>query len=131
QSVRDPTGELWPKLLAHLRDEDWWVRERVMDALVDMAGDQLVRSVVGYLQDPSDLVRRWGVEALLRLKAPEALGALVRTATSDPDWWVRERAIEAIAALKDPRAVPHLVSAMLGAPLLQIACLQALADMEA
>jgi twitching motility protein PilT len=130
-SVRDPAGELWPKLLAHLRDEDWWVRERVMDALVDMAGNTLVRYMVGYLQDPSELVRRWGVEALIRLRAPEALGALVRTLGSDPDWWVRERAVEAVGALNDARAVPHLVDAMLRDPLLRVACLQALAEMEA
>jgi twitching motility protein PilT len=131
QSVRDPTGELWPKLLGYLRDEDWWVRERVMDALVDMAGPQLVRHVVGYLQDPSDLVRRFGVDALMRLKAPESLGALLRTAASDPDWWVRERAIETVAILKDPRAVPHLVDIMGKNPHLQVACLNALGELEA
>lgn len=112
QTVKDPDGELWPKLLGFLRDEDWWVRERVMDALTEMAGDKLVRHLAGFLQDPSDLVRRFGVDALLRLRAPESLGALVRTAQSDPDWWVRERAIEAVALIRDFRAVPHIVDLM-------------------
>jgi twitching motility protein PilT len=128
QSVRDPEGELWPKLLGYLRDEDWWVRERVMDALADMAGEKLVRHVAAFLQDPSDLIRRFGVDALLRLRAKESLGALLRVAGADPDWWVRERAIEAVAAIKDARAVPHLVDVMLRHPHLQLSCLEALAE---
>ncbi|MCU0242084.1 MAG: HEAT repeat domain-containing protein, partial [Vicinamibacteria bacterium] len=99
QSVPDPDGELWPKLLGFLRDEDWWVRERVMDALADMAGEKLVRHLAGFLQDPSDIIRRFGVDALLRLRSPASLGVLLRTAGSDPDWWVRERALEAVAAI--------------------------------
>jgi twitching motility protein PilT len=131
QSVRDPDGELWPKLLSHLRDEDWWVRERVADALLEIAGDKLLRHIVAYLNDPIDVVRRFAVDVLMRLKAPESLGALVRTATSDSDWWVRERAIEAIAALQDQRAVPYLLDLMLKNADLQICCLQALSDLKA
>lgn len=131
QKVSDPRGELWPKLLGYLRDEDWWVRERVMDALVEMAGDGLLHHLVEFLSDPADLIRRFGVDALLRLRAPAALGALVRTAGNDPDWWVRERAIEAIAAIGDMRAVPHLVQLMQKNPALQVACLQALGEMRA
>jgi twitching motility protein PilT len=131
QTVSDPRGELWPKLLGYLRDEDWWVRERVMDALVDMAGESLLGQLVEFLSDPSELIRRFGVDALLRLRAPGALGALVRTAGSDPDWWVRERAIEAIAAIGDMQAVPYLVQIMQKNPPLQIACLQALAQLHA
>lgn len=127
QTVEDPDGELWPKLLGFLRDEDWWVRERVMDALTDMAGEKLLRHLVGFLQDPSDSIRRFGVDALLRLRSPASLGTLLRTAASDPDWWVRERAIEAVAAIRDPRAAPHLADIMLKNPQLQVACLAALA----
>ena len=127
QSVEDPDGELWPKLLGFLRDEDWWVRERVMDALTDMAGEKLLRHVVSFLQDPSDSIRRFGVDALLRLRSPASLGSLLRTAASDPDWWVRERAIEAVAAIGDSRAVPHLTDIMFKNPQLQVACLAALA----
>ena len=127
QTVKDPDGELWPKLLGFLRDEDWWVRERVMDALADMAGEKLVRHMAGFLQDPSDIVRRFGVDALLRLRSPDSLGSLLQTAASDPDWWVRERAVEAIAAIRDLRAIPHLADVMLKNPQLQVACLAALA----
>ena len=108
RKIGDPTGELTPKLLRFLRDEDWWVRERVADALVEMSGQNLTRHVVDYLSDESDVVRRYAVGFLKRLKDPRALGALVRTAQSDTDWWVREWAIEAMAELGDARAVPYL-----------------------
>ena len=131
QKVGDPSGELAPKLLTYLRDEDWWVRERVTDALVEMAGNQLTRYIVSYLADPSDIVRRYAVDVLFRVKDPAALGALVRTATSDADWWVRERAIEAIAALKDARALPYLIDLLGRDRGLVYAILEALASLEA
>jgi twitching motility protein PilT len=131
KKVGDPSGELAPRLLRYLRDEDWWVRERVMDALVEMAGRQLTRHLVGYLQDPSDVVRRYAVDALERVKDPAAVGALVRAAQSDVDWWVRERAIEAIGVLNDARAVPYLLDLLKKEPDLQRACLVALGTLKA
>ncbi len=126
QSVKDPEGELWPKLLGCLRDEDWWVRERLADVLVELAGSALLPHVLPYLQDEAPVMRLFAVDLLMRLDAPESLGALVRTATADEDWWVRERAVEAVATHKDPRAVPYLVDIMVRDPELQVACLQAL-----
>jgi twitching motility protein PilT len=130
--VGDPTGELAPRLLRLLRDEDWWVRERVMDALVAMAGKQLTRHLVAYLQDPSDIVRRYAADALLRLKDPGALGALVRAAQGDADWWVRERAIEAIGAIGMVReTMPYIIDLMNREPELRGACIEALQAMHA
>jgi len=129
--VGDPSGELAPKLLRYLRDEDWWVRERVMDALVEMAGRQLTRHLVGYLQDPSDVVRRYAVDALERVKDPASLGALVRSAQSDTDWWVRERATQVVGKLGDPRAVPYVIDIMTKEPDMQRACVEALASLKA
>ncbi|MCO4769387.1 MAG: PilT/PilU family type 4a pilus ATPase [Deltaproteobacteria bacterium] len=108
QQVGDPLGEIWPKLLHLLRDEDWWVRERVVEALVALAGDQLTRHIVAYLQDDSDVVRRYAVEVLIRLEDPRSLGALLQVAKTDTDWWVRERAVECLGAIGDPQIVPHL-----------------------
>jgi twitching motility protein PilT len=131
KKVGDPTGDLAPRLLRYLRDEDWWVRERVMDALVGMAGKQLTRHLVSYLQDPSDIVRRYAVDALLRLKDPAALGAMVRAAQSDPDWWVRERAIETVGAIADRRSIPYIVDLLKREPELQRVCVEALQAMKA
>ncbi|HEX6243642.1 MAG TPA: HEAT repeat domain-containing protein, partial [Polyangiales bacterium] len=126
RKVGDPTGELTQKLLRFLRDEDWWVRERVADALVEMSGQSLTRHVVDYLSDESDVVRRYAVGFLKRLKDPRALGALVRTAQSDSDWWTREWAIEAMGELADLRAAPYLADILEREPGLCVPCLAAL-----
>lgn len=131
KKVSDPNEELWPTILRFLRDEDWWVRERVMDALVEMAGTQLTRHIVGYLRDPSTVVRRYAVDVLIRLKDPTALGHLVQVAKADEDWWVRERAVEAIGRLGDARAVGFLVELMAREPDMQLVCLPALAALNA
>ncbi len=130
-SVKDPAGELWPKLIEYLRDEDWWVRERVIDALLEIAGPELSPFIADFLQDPSDVVRRFACEVFARLKDPMTLGTLVRVAREDADWWVRERAIEAIAALRDPRAVPHILDIMQKDVDMQVCCLKALTEMKA
>jgi twitching motility protein PilT len=131
RKVGDPTGDLTPKLLRFLRDEDWWVRERVADALVEMAGQNLTRHVVDYLTDESDVVRRYAVGFLKRLKDPRALGALVRTAQNDTDWWTREWAIEAMAELNDPRCVPYIAEILQRDSEVRIACLCALGTLRA
>ena len=131
RTVKDPNNELWPKLLVVLRDEDWWVRERVVDVLVEMAGQQLTRHIVSYLNDSSDIVRRYAVDVLIRLKDPAALGALVRTASADSDWWVKEKALEAMAALKDARSIPYIVDLMQRDPDLRWACIRSLSQMAA
>lgn len=130
RAVPDPHGELWPKLVSSLRDDDWWVRERVMDALVELAGRGLSRYMVAWLGDSSDVVRRFALSVLLRLKDPETIGALVHTAHNDTDWWAREKAIEVIAEFKDARAVPTLVEIMQRSPELQLACVLALKHID-
>ena len=125
RSVKDPHGELWPKLVSSLRDDDWWVRDRVMDALVELAGHGLSRYMVAWLQDRSDVVRRFALNVLFRLKDPDTIAAVVHTARTDPDWWAREKAVEVIAEFKDTRAVPILIDLMQTTEL-QVACIAAL-----
>src|SRR5437870_3011418 len=131
RSVADPDQQLWPKLMGVLRDEDWWVRERVMDALVELGGQRLTSHIVALLADPSDVIRRFAVSVLGRIKDPKALRSLVQIATQDADWWVKETAIESVAAINDARAVPYIVHIMAADPDLQPVCIQALIDMEA
>jgi twitching motility protein PilT len=131
RQIVDRANTLWPKLLGMLRDEDWWVRERVMDALVEMAGEQLTRYLVGMLDDASDVIRRFAIGALARVKDPKSLGALVRCAQSETDWWVREQAIQTIAALGDVRAVPYLADLIGRAPESRYACIEALRTLRA
>ncbi|MBS2021982.1 MAG: PilT/PilU family type 4a pilus ATPase [Deltaproteobacteria bacterium] len=131
RSVPDPDESLWPKLLLLLRDEDWWVRERVMDALVDLGGQALTRHMVSYLTDPSEVVRRFAVRVLARLKDVRGLRALIELAQKDNDWWVRESAIEAIAAIGDPRAVPYIVQFLATDESLHAVCVDALIELKA
>jgi twitching motility protein PilT len=130
RSVPDPNGELWPKLVASLRDDDWWVRERVMDALVELAGHGLSSYMVHWLADGSDVVRRFALSVLGRLRDPETIGALVHVAKNDPDWWVREKAIEVIAEFKDARAVPLLAEILHASPELAVAAISALKSID-
>ena len=131
RSVSDRKAELWPKLVRFLRDEDWWVRERVVDALLELAGRDLTPLLSEFVADPSDVVRRFAVEVLARLNDPEANELLVRTAMVDTDWWVRERAVEALAAFREPRVIPQIVEIMRSSPGIEVACLQALIDLKA
>jgi twitching motility protein PilT len=131
RKVKDPAGELWPKLLAFLRDEDWWVRERVKDALVEMAGKQLTPHMVGLLQDPYDVVRRFAIDVLVQIRDADALGAIVTSAREDTDWWTREKAIEAMGTLNDERAIPYIVDIMRKDEDIQFVCIEALMALKA
>ncbi|MEZ4393982.1 MAG: PilT/PilU family type 4a pilus ATPase [Polyangiales bacterium] len=122
---------IWERLLLVLRDEDWWVREHVIDVLVELAGERLTRQLAAMLGDPSDVIRRFAVGALARIKDPKTLGALVRCAMSDTDWWAREQAVEAIAGLEDPRAIPYLVDMLARQPQLRVVCVDALRALRA
>jgi len=124
--VGDPTGELAPRLLKYLRDEDWWVRERTMDALIEMKWPGLGRHLVKYLRDPSDVVRRFATSAFRRMQDVAALPELLRLASSDPDWWVREDAVHACAGTRDPRVAPYLMQLMAAEPELRRVCIDAL-----
>ncbi len=131
RKVGDPSGALVPKLLRLLRDEDWWVRERVMDALVEISGTKLTAHLLQFLTDPSDVVRRFAVGALRRLKDPRSASALARVALGDADWWVREEAVNVLGELQDPRVVPYLVKLLERDRDLQIATIRALQKLRA
>ncbi|RME20938.1 MAG: PilT/PilU family type 4a pilus ATPase [Deltaproteobacteria bacterium] len=131
QRARDPGSTLWPRLFELLRDEDWWVRERVADALISLAGARMLGHLVRLLDDPLPTVRMFAVDVIGRLGDPKALGVLVRTAMEDEDWWVRERAMDAIAALGDTRAAPYLARIIRQDPGMRIAALDALGRLKA
>ncbi len=131
RKVKDPAQVLWPRLFELLRDQDWWVRERVADALVEIAGERLLSYVVVLLNDPSAPVRMFAIEVIRRLAAPRALGALAQAATGDSDWWVRERAMQAMAELGDARAGPYLVHIAFKEPFLRIGAVQAIGVLKA
>lgn len=131
RSVKDPGGDFWRKVVAALRDEDWWVRERVMDALLETAGWQVATHVVGFLTEPAAPLRRFAVDVLAKLKRPETVPHILNVAATDPDWWVREHAIESIGHMGDERAIPFLLQLLTNDPVVRIACLDALGRLKA
>lgn len=130
--VGDQEGLLAPRLLQSLRDEDWWVRERVLDALVEMNASSITKHLVkDYLADSSSVVRRFAVSALIRIADPRALGALVRTAQQDEDWLVAELAVQAIGKMGDRRAIAYLVDLLRSRPELRLVTIDALSTLQA
>ena len=130
--IDDRDGALAPRLLRFLRDEDWWVRERVLDALVELNTPSITKHLVkDYLSDPSGVVRRFAVAALQRIADRRALGALVRTAQDDEDWLVAELAVEAIGSLGDDRASAYLIDLLTKRRELRVACIHALRALKA
>ncbi len=59
--------EIWWKLIRYLRDEDWWVRERITEILAELGGSKIMDPIVSLLDDPSEVVRRYSIEVLVRL----------------------------------------------------------------
>jgi twitching motility protein PilT len=108
RSMDTASGDLATRLVDLLRDEDWFVRERVLESLVELRFAALAPAIVQLLDDPSPVIRRYAIYGLLRLRDPETLGAMLLVAVRDDDWWVREQALLAAADLGDSRAVPYL-----------------------
>jgi len=119
-------ASLTQQLLDALRQESWWVRERVLDAIVELQLPELADGLVRFLADERPEIRRYAVFGLLRLRDPATLGAILRTAVTDPDWWVREQSIQALGALGDDRAVGYLEVLVAEREDLRVASLEAL-----
>ena len=109
EKLGPPPPDLWPRLLQHLRFEDWWTRERVMAHLPTLAGSSISAYLIEWLADPSPVIRRYALEVFARLGDRRAVDAALEVASDDPDWWVRERAVECAAALGGSAVVPKLV----------------------
>lgn len=129
--IRAGAAELTQRLLAALRDEDWWIRERVLDAIVELGLPDLANGLAHYLGDESPIIRRYALYGLLRLRDPATLGAILRAAVTDPDWWAREQAVQAAGELGDRRAIPYLKALVDERPDLRVAALEALAVLGA
>lgn len=123
--LSDPDDQLWPQLLSHLRDADWWVRERVVDGLVHLGGEKVYTSALQMLADGSPLARMYAIAVLERLGLGDAREVVRAVASNDDDPLVKERAVEAIASSRDLGAVP-LLTALLEDEGLELPCLEAL-----
>src|SRR4030042_3455945 len=130
-SMPEKKEELWSDVLSRLIEENWGERQKIADALVEMAGRELIPYIAVYLSNPSDIIRRLALNILMKLKAAEVLEALMQIARQDEDWWVREKAVQAIAEINDTQTVPHLMDIAIKEPDFQVTVLEALRTMGA
>lgn len=100
-------GVMW-ELFQHIKDEDWWVRERVANLFCELKDHRIIEPVIELLKDPSTKVRRYAVEILNSLPDKRAIKPLLESLT-DADWWIRERAIEALGTIKEKKVTPILI----------------------
>jgi aminopeptidase N len=109
-------------LLAALDAHDHpWVRVRIVSALANFKDDPGVLAKLNSIAKHDDSYRAQGaaLEALGRLKAPDALATLEATITGDsPDDFLRNAALRSLGSLADDKAVPLLLQwSALGKPI--------------
>ncbi|GMV50346.1 MAG: hypothetical protein NBKEAIPA_00336 [Nitrospirae bacterium] len=98
-------------LMPLLQDKVKAVREEAAAALAAL-GTAAVAALIDALQHEEWLVRLHAIEALGKLKSPEAVEPLLRTLFNDRDSAVREDVVRALGAIGDARAVDYLVLIM-------------------
>ena len=98
-------------LLPLLQDKVKAVREDVVAALA-LIGPEAVAPLMATLSHEEWLVRLHAVEALGKLRAVDAVDALLHLIFNDPDQAVREDAVRALGAIGDARAVDFLLVVM-------------------
>ena len=100
-----------PPLMPLLQDKVKAVRVEVADALASIAGEA-IPSLLEALKHPEWLVRLHAVEALGKIKPPDAVEPLLSLLFNDRDGAVREDAVRSLGEIGDPRAVESLLTAM-------------------
>lgn len=108
-SISGNKEQLWEKIFEHLRKENYWVRQKLLEPLVEAGGMALIPYALKYLSDPHDIMCNFALDLLGRLSPPEALNALIALVEQGGEWWVREKAIGVIANIKDPRTITFLL----------------------
>jgi aminopeptidase N len=100
-------------LLAALDSHDGpWVRSRVVGALGNFKDDAAVAAKLNSVakQDDSYRARATALQAIGRLKAPNAFAVLDAAVAADsPDGFLRNAALRSLGALGDDKAVPLLL----------------------
>ena len=127
--LEDPDGQLWPALLDRLADPDWWVRERLVDALVHLGGEAVVPAILRVLHTGAPLARLYAIDVLERVGNADARIALLDLAEFDEEPSVKERAMHALAHFADDPTVLEKLAQLLDEatePALQIACIETL-----
>ncbi|RMF89413.1 MAG: hypothetical protein D6736_08400 [Nitrospinota bacterium] len=129
-----------PHLIDRLQDPENRVKERVIEALMELGDPRAVKPLLSLLREKDLLLRQKAIEAISRMAdvsiipdlidlmkeedvntrraAAEVIGALHDPRTGqvlmailrDEDWWVREIAAEALLAIKSSRILQMLIA---------------------
>ena len=117
---REAAAEIIPLL----RSEEARLRSLAVEILVKM-GPAALPPIIALLDDLDQDLRKFGVDILGMMRAPEGEDPLIR-ALFDGDINVATAAAEALEAVGTQRAVPHLVECLGGEPWLKYAALKSL-----
>ena len=98
------------QLIQKLKDEEWEVRDRAVNALVKI-GTSSVEPLIASLKDKNEDVRQGAAEALGEIKDTRAVEPLIAL-LKDIDEDVRYAAAKALGEIKDTRAVEPLITAL-------------------
>ena len=88
-------------LVKALKDADWWVRERAIDALANLGNKEAVPHLVSLLMEDNQTTPV-AIRALAQLADPRAVPAIVVKFKSQ-DEMIQREAIEAVGALATPQ----------------------------
>lgn len=85
------------------------VREDTAKLARNVGGDEVVKALIGVLDDPSEAVRVNAVDSLAELGDASAVEPLIEVLRNDSSALVKREAVEALGRIGDPRAVPALI----------------------
>jgi HEAT repeat protein len=96
-----------PGLLQTVRDPDWVIRYRAVEALASIGDPRVDGVLIASLSDERDHVRYMAAKGLGIRRSACALASLIRC-LEDENEFVRMCVAQTLAALGDPQAIPAL-----------------------
>ncbi len=120
--------KIWKETIRKLCSDDYRVQRQAEHIIIELDDPDIKRILIELIDDPDELVRRFSISLLGKMKVTEA-GDRIVEALSDPNWWVAETAIDALGQLKDRSCVPRLIS-LLEAPMKRRTAIKVLGELD-
>ena len=105
------SNEVVNELNQALKDSDWNVRWKAVQALDNISSETAIAELLKALEDSNVFVRRYAAEALGKIGSETAIAGLLK-ALEDSHWSVRIKAAEALAKIGSEIAIPGLLKAL-------------------
>jgi HEAT repeats len=112
-----PSESVVALLFEALNDSERDIRVEATNTLIALGKENphVVRMLIRGLSHPSDMIRRWLVEAIARATFPDPTGLdAILGACSDPSWYVRYEVVNQLTRtkLEHPRLIAVLIQAL-------------------